>query len=103
MDARVKPAHDELAKQLKLAPRGRVPGGAKYRLQKSDCAGSLVRGVGWGVTPARYPPPGKFLGNSLVSLSVRCRLAKWRMKGPPGGRPVRRPPLTPSPAQVSGG
>jgi hypothetical protein len=24
-------------------------------------------GVGWGVIPARYPPPGKFLNNSPIS------------------------------------
>jgi hypothetical protein len=35
-----------------------------------------AQGVGWGVIPAWYPPPGKFQQNSLVSLSVRCRLAK---------------------------
>ena len=36
---------------------------------------SIVQGVGWGVIPALYPPPGKFLQNSPVSLSVRCRFA----------------------------
>jgi hypothetical protein len=38
------------------------------------------RGWGGGSSRNGTPPPGKFLNNSLVSLSVRCRFTKWRMK-----------------------
>jgi len=40
MDARVKPAHDELAKQLKLAPMGLGPAiHALASAQRRGCAG----------------------------------------------------------------
>ncbi|HEY4856556.1 MAG TPA: hypothetical protein VIH98_07750, partial [Xanthobacteraceae bacterium] len=40
MDARVKPAHDELAKQLKLAPMGldpRIHQNEEFFVQAMDC------------------------------------------------------------------
>jgi hypothetical protein len=61
----------------------RVPGGGKTDCQKLNGRARWSRGCrGWGGGSSRHgtPPPGKFLNNSPVSLSVRCRLAKWRMK-----------------------